>query len=195
MSERADKPERQIVTPHHEDATVVRDVRGAYGPLMDSYPGLILNIGALRAPTAQALYLAMRQRDDANVRAEVLAQGTSARRNTDTWIQCEEEDEALRLWVAKVKVMQHPGPVRRALARTAGTTIIMAGEPPEGMRRRAGQWSGEGRAGLRWETIRDRISERGERPIAAVRTPAKIAGALCVDGVAVQRIRRDGSVE
>ena len=44
--------------------------------------------------------------------------------------------------------MQHPGPVRRALARTGASTIIVAGDPPEGMRRCAGQWSGEGRAGL-----------------------------------------------
>ena len=118
-----------------------------------------------------------------------------ARSNGHSWVRTAAQDAALRLWVAKVKVMQHPGTVRRALARTGASTIIVAGDPPEGMRRRAGQWSGEGRAGLRWETIRDRISQRDGRPIAAVRTPAEIAGALRVDGVAIRRIRRDGRVE
>ena len=183
------------MTPRHEDVSVVSDVRGLYGALMDSYPGLVLNVGTLRATTAKALYLAMRIENDATARADVLAEGTGAHGDARTWVQCDEQDEALRLWIAKVKVMQHPGAVGRALARTGASTIIVAGDPPEGLCRRAGQWSGEGRAGLRWETIRNRISQRGGRPIAAVRTPAEIAGTLCVDGVAVQRIRRDGRVE
>ena len=118
---------------------------------MESYPGLVLTVGTLRAPTAMALYRAMRIGDDAKARAGVLADDTRAHRSGDTWVCSPEQDAALRLWVAKVKVMQHPGPVRRALARTGASTIIVTGDPPEGMRRRAGQWSGEGRAGLRWE--------------------------------------------
>ena len=174
---------------------MVSDVRGPYGALMESYPGLVLTVGTLRAPTAMALYRAMRIGDDAKARAGVLADDTRAHRSGDTWVCSPEQDAALRLWVAKVKVMQHPGPVRRALTRTGASTIIIAGDPPEGMRRRAGEWAGKGRAGLRWETIRDQISQRGGRAIRAVRTPVEITGTLCVDGVAVQRIRRDGSVE
>ena len=171
------------MTPRHEDVSVVSDVRGPYGALMESYPGLVLSVGTLRAPTAKALYLAMRISDDAKAREAVLAGDADAQQRGDTWVRSAAQDAGLRLWVAKVKVMQHPGPVRRALARTAASTIIVAGDPPEGMLRRAGQWSGEGRAGLRWETIRDRISQRDGRPIAAVRTPVEIAGALCVDGI------------
>ena len=183
------------MTPRHEDVAVVRNVRGPYGALMESCPGLVLKVGTLRAPTAKALYLAMQINDDPNARAAVLAGGANAQPRGDTWVRSAAQAAALRLWVAKVKVMQHSGPVRGALARTGASTIIVDGDPPEGMRRRAGQWSGEDLAGLRWETIRDRISQRGERPIGAVRTPPEIAGALCVDGVPIQRIRRDGRVE
>ena len=183
------------MTPRHEDVAVVSDVRGPYGALMESYPGPVLTLGTLHAPTAMALYRAIRIGDDAKARAGVLAGDTRDDRSGDTWVCSPEQDAALRLWVAKVKVMQHPGAVGGALARTAASTIIVAGDPPEGMRRRAGQWSGEGRAGLRWETIRDRISQRDGRPIAAVRTPAEIAGVLSVDGIPIQQIRRDGRVE
>ena len=183
-----------MTTPRHEDVAVVSDVRGPYGALMESYPGLVLRVGTLRAPTAKALYLAM-QIGDANARAAVLAGDADAQQRGDTWVRSAAQAAALRLWVAKVKVMQHPGPVRGALARTGASTNIVAGDPPEGMRRRAGQWSGEGLAGLRWETIRDQISQRRGRPIGAVRTPGEIAGVLCVDGGEVQRIWRDGRVE
>ena len=174
---------------------MVSDVHGPCGALMDSYPGLILSVGTVRAPTALALYLAMQLTDDTNARAAVLAGEAHAYRHGDSWLRSAEQEEALRLWVAKVKVMQHSRAVKGALTRTGGSTIIIAGEPPEGMRRHAGQWSGEGRDGLRWETIRERISQRGGRSITAVRTPTEIAGTLCVDGVRVQRIWRDGRVE
>ena len=72
-------------------------------------------MGTLRAPTAMALYRAMRIGDDAKARAGVLAGDTRAHRSGDTWVCSPEQDAALRLWVAKVKVMQHPGSVNPRL--------------------------------------------------------------------------------
>ena len=183
------------MTPRHEDVAVESDVRGPYGALMESYPGLVLSVGTLRAQTAKALYLAMRIGDEANARQAVLAGDARGQRSSDTWVRSAEHDTAFRLWVAKVKVMQHPRPVTRALARTRGRTIIITGDPPEGMRRRAGERAGEGRAGLRWETIRDRISQRDGRPIAAVRTGDWYAQADASEGGWEARRRNAQTVE
>ena len=165
------KAERRIITPRHHEVAIIASVRSTAGALRDDYPGLDLYAGSIKAHDPQAL-------------AEAVC----------TFALDAEAEEALRTWAVKVKTMQHLRTVTGALGRTGTRTIIIAGEPPEGMVRTTGCWTGAGRAGTRWESIRASLAKRAGRRIAGVATPPALSGRLRIDGIAVDAVRADGTL-
>ena len=181
---------RSIDTPTTDDVAIVRDVAGPYGPLLDQYPGITLRVGSICAPDATTLYRILQCVDNDELRHEAAERDG----HFQTWVNHDDEEEALRLLVAKIKTIQHESVLRRALARTRDRTIIIASAPPQGMKRRAGTWRREGKADRRWEAIREQLARRGTRPIGATRVPELIAGMVTIDGKQIVRIDRNGKL-
>ena len=162
---------------------VVSDLRGPYGALMESYPGLVLSVGTLRAQTAKALYLAMRIGDEPNARQAVLAGDARGQRSSDPALGREGESDATpeaRDGCAGT----HPWQDDHHHRRPAGGDAPTRGGA--GRRRPCGIAMGN-------HSRSDFPARWTGHPSGA--KPVEITGTLCVDGVAVQRIRRDGSVE
>ena len=181
---------RFIETPTTDDVAIVRDVAGPYGPLLDQYAGITLRVGSIYARDAATLYRILQCVDNDEVRRDA----AESDGQFPTWVNDGEEEEALRLLVAKIKTIQHESVLRRALARTGDRTIIVPGVPPQGMERRAETWRGEANAGRRWEAIREQLPRRGGRPIGATRVPESISGMMTIDGEQIVRIDRNGKL-